>query len=108
VLASGPGADGKSEPIVARKDETAMSQQQMHPPECVPAVQLHAGDDIVLHVRSSLHGTTACSALDARCGATSIVILTLSSDDGLKATAVVASGSIVTRAAVNAAIGAAA
>ncbi len=84
-----------------------MSQHSMTADD-VPAGCIHAGDSLVFVVRSSLHGTTACSALDEKCGATSIVIFTVAADDGLAATVVVASASVLTRAAANPVIGAAA
>ena len=76
--------------------------------ESVPAGSVHAGDSLVVVVRSSLHGTTACSALDATCGATNFVAFAITADDGRAVTLIVASESVVCRAAANTAIGAAA
>ena len=72
------------------------------------AVQLHAGDDIVLHILRTLHGTTACSALDATCGAKNFVALVIATEDGHPHVVIVESGLLVTRAAANTAIGRAA
>ena len=76
----------------------------------IPAAWVHAGDELIFTVRARCSGTTACSALDALSGASNFIILTLIPDDpdGQPVMILAASESVVTRAAANTAIGAAA